>query len=144
MIEIDIWPASPAVEGLEETLRTALDAFGIDEGELSVRLTDDTEIAELNQQYRQKEKPTDVLSFPQIEGLVTAGELENLPGGHLGDIVISLDTAQRQAREYGHDLSKEVRILAAHGLLHLLGYDHDGPDPQAWSEAQIKIEGRIF
>lgn len=96
--------------------------------ELSLRLTDDTEIQTLNAQYRHIDKPTDVLAFaalevdsPQIE------ELRSLPL-YLGDIVISVETAQRQADQQGHDLSYELAWLAAHGLLHLLGWDHPDDD----------------
>jgi len=96
--------------------------------ELSLRLTDDTEIQTLNAQYRQIDKPTDVLAFaalevdsPQIE------EMRSLPL-YLGDIVISVETAQQQAAQQGHDLSYELAWLAAHGLLHLLGWDHPDDD----------------
>ena len=81
--------------------------------ELSVALTDDRGIQGLNSTWRQKDAPTDVLSFPQ--------ETEGL----LGDLVISLETADRQARAHGHSLDDELRILLVHGFLHLCGYDHE-------------------
>lgn len=91
--------------------------------EVSVLLTDDEGIAELNRQYRGVDGPTDVLSFSQMEG-----EAAEDPGGEtpmvLGDIVISVETALGQARERGVALSEEIDVLLAHGLLHLLGYDH--------------------
>ncbi|HEY9846140.1 MAG TPA: rRNA maturation RNase YbeY [Candidatus Caenarcaniphilales bacterium] len=92
--------------------------------ELSLRLTDDTEIQQLNAQYRQQTQPTDVLAFaalevdyPQFEGL------SDLPV-YLGDIVISIETAHQQAAERHHSLETELAWLACHGLLHLLGWDH--------------------
>ncbi len=93
--------------------------------ELSLRLTDDTEIQTLNAQYRQIDKPTDVLAFAALE--VDSPQIEELPL-YLGDIVISVETAQRQADQQGHDLSYELAWLAAHGLLHLLGWDHPDDD----------------
>lgn len=93
--------------------------------EVGLRLTDDTEIQQLNTDYRQQAKPTDVLSFASLE--------TNLPGAeilhrqqpiYLGDIIISVETAARQAPTNGHSLPREMAWLAAHGLLHLLGWDH--------------------
>lgn len=94
--------------------------------EVSVLLTDDKGIAALNKQYRGVDGPTDVLSFAQMEG-----DIEDPGGGGpmvLGDIVISVETALRQARERGAGLGDEIDVLLAHGLLHLLGYDHADPE----------------
>ncbi|MFB2834355.1 rRNA maturation RNase YbeY [Floridanema evergladense] len=98
--------------------------------ELSLRLTDDAEIHSLNAQYRQQDKPTDVLAFAALEVDIPQPDemLESLPL-YLGDIVISVDTAQRQAQQQGHSLQIELAWLAAHGLLHLLGWDH--PDDES-------------
>lgn len=97
--------------------------------ELSLRLTDDDEIQALNTRYRHQDKPTDVLAFaalevdfPQIE------EIQQRSPLYLGDIVISVDTARRQASQQGHTLAIELPWLAAHGLLHLLGWDHPDED----------------
>ena len=96
--------------------------------ELSLRLTDDTEIQTLNAQYRQMDQPTDVLAFAALEvDSPQSEEMRSLPL-YLGDIVISVETAQRQAAQQGHDLSYELAWLAAHGLLHLLGWDHPDDD----------------
>ena len=97
--------------------------------ELSLRLTDDAEIQLLNAQYRQKNQPTDVLAFAALEVDYPQPEelLESLPL-YLGDIAISVDTAQRQAQQQGHSLPTEIAWLAAHGLLHLLGWDHPDED----------------
>jgi probable rRNA maturation factor len=97
-------------------------AVGQEASELSVLLTDDRTIHALNREHRGKDKPTDVLAFPLDEDDVPAG-MPRL----LGDVVISLDTAERQARGRGRALFLEVRLLLAHGLLHLLGFDHDTP-----------------
>ncbi|MDX2239566.1 MAG: rRNA maturation RNase YbeY [Leptolyngbyaceae cyanobacterium bins.302] len=100
--------------------------------ELSLRLTDDREIQTLNTQYRQQDKPTDVLAFAALEvDSPQAEELQDLPL-YLGDIIISIETAQRQAIAQGHDLNTELTWLASHGLLHLLGWDH--PDEASLEE----------
>ncbi|OLP19581.1 rRNA maturation RNase YbeY [Leptolyngbya sp. 'hensonii'] len=93
--------------------------------ELTLRLTDDTEIQALNAQYRQVDRPTDVLAFAVLEGETAQilSQIDSLPV-YLGDIVISIETASHQAASKGHSLSQEVTWLAAHGLLHLLGWDH--------------------
>ncbi|MCL1465012.1 rRNA maturation RNase YbeY [Argonema galeatum] len=97
--------------------------------ELGLRLTDDSEIQTLNAQYRHQDRPTDVLAFAALEVDSPQSEemLESEPL-YLGDIVISVDTAQRQAQEQGHPLQSELAWLAAHGLLHLLGWDHPDED----------------
>ncbi|NPB06641.1 MAG: rRNA maturation RNase YbeY [Aquificae bacterium] len=102
---------------LEELLLKALEVLGLKGVELSVYVTDDEEIRRLNRTYRKKDRPTDVLSFP----------LNERADGYLllGDIVISQDTAERQAEELGHSLKEEIKRLAVHGLVHLLGYDHE-------------------
>ena len=83
--------------------------------DIELILTTDEEIKELNKIHRNKDKATDVLSFP----------LEDMPQMPLGSIVISLDTAKRVANELGHSIEEEIKLLFIHGLLHLLGYDHE-------------------
>lgn len=101
----------------------------IDAYELSLRLTDDREIQQLNHQYRQQDKPTDVLAFAALESLYPdPDELQATLPLYLGDIVISIDTAQRQAEGQQHPLHIELAWLASHGLLHLLGWDHPDED----------------
>jgi probable rRNA maturation factor len=101
--------------------------------ELSLRLTDDAEIQELNSQYRQQDKPTDVLAFAALEAdMPHSEELRSLLPLYLGDIVISIDTASSQAQKQAHSLLTELAWLAAHGLLHLLGWDH--PDEKSLLE----------
>jgi len=93
--------------------------------ELGVALVDDDYIRDLNRRFRGQDRPTDVLAFPMREE-VPAGDDEDAAGMFLlGDVVISLPTALRQAAEYGHSLEREVARLTAHGTLHLLDYDHD-------------------
>jgi probable rRNA maturation factor len=88
--------------------------------EVSVVYTRDEEMQELNEKYRRMAHPTDVLAFALTEG---DGPLPR--GGMLGDVVISLDMAGRQAQKLGHSLRHEIAILLIHGVLHLLGYDHE-------------------
>jgi probable rRNA maturation factor len=83
--------------------------------DIELILTDNNEIQVLNKEYRQINKPTDVLSFP----------LENIPGMPLGSIVISIDKAKEGALNFGHSIDEEITLLFIHGLLHLLGYDHE-------------------
>jgi probable rRNA maturation factor len=93
--------------------------------EVSLRLTTDAEIAELNQSFRQIDQPTDVLAFAALEqDFPLTPDLLNTEPLYLGDIVISLDTAKGQAAQAGHSLVWELAWLAAHGFLHLLGWDH--------------------
>lgn len=92
--------------------------------EVSVSFVDDDEIRMLNREYRNKDASTDVLSFPLGEGGVYDMNPEN-GAMSLGDIVISMETAQRQADAYGHNLRREIGFLTVHSMLHLLGYDHE-------------------
>ncbi len=94
--------------------------------EISVSFVDNQKIHELNREYREKDRPTDVLSFPmwEKEELSDGSALD----GHavtLGDIIISAEKAQAQAEEYGHSIEREITFLSVHSTLHLLGYDHE-------------------
>jgi probable rRNA maturation factor len=107
----------------------ALEGSPIGAYELSLRLTGDAAIAALNYQFRQLDQPTDVLSFAALEtDFPPLDELLDTEPLYLGDIVISLDTAARQAAEANHSLRWETAWLAAHGFLHLLGWDHPDDD----------------
>ena len=105
-----------------------LDCLDLSNAELSVALTDDEEIHELNRVFRQRDKPTDVLAFAMREGehgpAAPMGDDAASAPEMLGDVVVSVDTARRQAASRGRALESEVRELLAHGLLHLIGYDH--------------------
>jgi probable rRNA maturation factor len=104
--------------------------------EVSVTITDDEGIKGLNREYREKDMPTDVLSFPMLE-FDEKGKISALSGDYdgdsvlLGDIVISLERAKTQAAEYGHNIEREIGFLTAHSMLHLLGYDHETPEEEA-------------
>jgi probable rRNA maturation factor len=89
---------------------------------VTIALVSDARVRALNRRYRGKDYATDVLSFPATE---SAMEREASAERYLGDIVIATGVARRQARDLGHSLAAELRILALHGLLHLLGYDHE-------------------
>lgn len=91
-------------------------------GAVSVLLTGDAQIRELNRRFRKKDKATDVLSFPAVPELLSNG---NAKGQLAGDLAISVETAIRQATEMGHSLEAELKILLLHGLLHLAGLDHE-------------------
>lgn len=95
------------------------------EAEISINFVDNNEMKELNRNYRQKDEPTDVISFAMQESVEGEPEIlgEDIPLT-LGDIVISIDKAKEQAEEYNHTLERELGFLAVHGFLHLLGYDH--------------------
>jgi probable rRNA maturation factor len=99
-----------------------------DNTEVSVLLTDDEQIAQLNKQYRDVDGPTDVLSFSQIEG--DDDFSQEVDDGVLGDVVISIERAQCQSQAQGNTLDEEIDMLLVHGILHLLGYDHAEPDEE--------------
>lgn len=97
--------------------------MGCEGAELSIALVDDSEIAALNAEWRRIDEPTDVLAFPMDE------PDESLPYSPLlGDVVISVERALAQAKEAGHSLEREIDVLLIHGVLHLVGYDHEGSE----------------
>lgn len=126
-------------------------------GEVAVALVTDAHIHKLNSQYRRKNAPTDVLSFP-ADGSQVPDPGSRIPNGSrnpdhgsrqtkfLGDIVIATGVARRQGREAGHSYQAELRVLALHGLLHLLGYDHDSANDSgrmARRERQLRRRGGL-
>jgi rRNA maturation RNase YbeY len=121
-----IWLRSRALQrrsvrhtDLQWRAQAMLDALGRPQAELSILLCDDATIQDLNREYRNKNRATDVLAFPMQEGPSPQPNPELL-----GDVVISLPTATRQAEARDRPIIEEVTFLLAHGLLHLLGYDH--------------------
>jgi probable rRNA maturation factor len=104
---------------------------------VSVVLTDDRAIQALNLQWREKDKPTDVLSWPLYE----PEEIERITTGEIGDVVISIETALRQATARGWELSDELALLLVHGTLHLLGHEDD---TEAGSNAMRAIESSLL
>ena len=116
-------------EYLEKRLQDGLNAVAKlhdldDMTEVDITIVDDEEIHQLNRDYRNADRPTDVLSFALDEDDEDEPELLEGQLHLLGDIIISAETATRQAEEFGHGLEREIVYLAVHGLLHLLGYDH--------------------
>ncbi len=111
---------------VEELLQFAADEEEISEGaELSVTFVTNERIQQVNKEYRDKDQPTDVISFALEE--MGEGEIEIIGADQprmLGDIIISIPRAREQAEDYGHSFMRELGFLSVHGLLHLLGYDH--------------------
>ena len=112
--------------------------YGVENGEVSVTLTDNAYIHTLNCQYRGIDRPTDVLSFalneseePEIDG--------GLDVNVLGDLIISVERAEEQAADYGHSVRREMAFLTVHGMLHLLGYDHMEEEERAEMEAEQRF-----
>lgn len=112
-------------------MRALLTAVGEADAGISVSLVGDAAIREINREHRGKDKPTDVLSFPLEPGPFSHERL-------LGDIVISIDTARRQAADYDAPIQREVYRLLIHGLLHVLGHDHE----EAGERKRMEVEER--
>lgn len=129
MVEVEMALASEDVAVLLETAVRATLTHEEQQPplELSVLLTDDAQIQQMNRDFRGVDKPTDVLSFPAGEALPGMEDADP----YLGDIAISVPYAARQAAQAGHDLAGELQLLVIHGVLHLLGYDHDDPEEKA-------------
>lgn len=130
-----------------------LEHLGLKHVELSIGLVTDEAIHELNRSFRKKDKPTDVLAFPMLDALprtpgrkarrgeARAPEISEVTG-LLGDVIISIETARRQAEENKRPLGDELTMLLAHGLLHLLGYDHQtDAEEREMNEATRALEG---
>jgi probable rRNA maturation factor len=122
-----------------------LDVLGLAGTELSVALVDDATIRALNRQYRKKDKPTDVLAFPQHDDAFAA-LFGTAPADHaegasllLGDVIISVETASRQAKAHDKSLLDEVTMLLAHGVLHLVGFDHRTDDQEREMDAYVQV-----
>jgi len=120
------------IELVEKLLQHAAKLEEIEpESEVSVTFVDNDAIHEINKQYRDKDQPTDVISFAMEE--MGDGEVQIVGEGIpriLGDIIISTDRTKEQAEEYGHSFERELGFLAVHGFLHLLGYDHMNEDDE--------------
>ena len=120
--------ARPYASRLRSDAARLLAATGLKRSELSVIIVDDATIQGLNREFRGKDAPTDVLSFSQVEEVgASPPDPLNLvsPGMILGDVVISIDTALKQASRYGVTPASRLRTLLIHGVLHLVGYDHE-------------------
>jgi rRNA maturation RNase YbeY len=127
-IQISARKRIPGLENrrIRQKLKKVLDDLGCHEGELSILFTNDLHMAELNSRYLGRSGPTNVLAFP-----MSTEPCPGTPHGILGDVVISTDTALREAEETGETPEETAYRLLIHGLLHLLGYDHEGSSDEA-------------
>ena len=128
IVEAGAWESAlPNVQELTEA------ALSFAEGELSLVLADDAFIQDLNHQFRGKEAPTNVLAFPSDD-----------EDGYLGDVIIALETIQREAQEQGNSLSDHFSHLAIHGGLHLMGYDHeDDKEAEEMESKEIELLAKL-
>jgi probable rRNA maturation factor len=140
----DVRDSGVDARALKRALRKLLANVDQSDAAISLTLVDDAAIRALNREHRGKDKPTDVLSFPlepPPQHASHVGDPKSLKGVGpperlLGDIVISIDTARRQAAGYDAPLQRELERLVIHGLLHVLGHDHMEPDERAVMEAE--------
>ncbi|HEY5378588.1 MAG TPA: rRNA maturation RNase YbeY [Pseudolabrys sp.] len=133
VVESELWHAQPKAEAVVRAAIAASTAHSTRDGEVSILLSDDSAVRELNRQWRGLDHPTNVLSFPAPQS--PAAE------GLLGDIVIAYETLQRESEDEGRDFLHHLAHLAVHGFLHLIGYDHRN---DAEAEAMEAIESRIM
>ncbi len=128
-------------DDLRKAIEDTLALEGVEAGEITLVITDEETVRDLNRTYRGVDASTDVLSFPLLEEEMTIHGAEM----YLGDIVIAFPVAEWQAAEYGHSVQEELRLLAVHGTLHLLGYDHATPEEEAvmWQK-QEAVLGRAY
>ena len=129
-------PSRPTAESLRQAITGCLGSLGVEDAEVHVVITGDGQIHELNQRFRGVDRATDVLSFPDGDKLPSGRRL-------LGEIVISLDTARRQAQGLGHSENRELLELVLHGVLHLLGYDHER-DQGKMDELELRMREELF
>ena len=130
---------------LELFLRRVKNELGLDEVDLTVCLVSDTEIARMNEMFRRKKGPTDVLSFPTAmrrRPVRRRRRLQTATAEYLGDIAICPATARRYAKKNGRKLSSELQVLILHGVLHLLGYDHE-TDRGEMDRVERKLRKRL-
>lgn len=113
-------------KNLKEKAQAILDALGSPDGELSILLLDDPQIAALNKNYLQREGPTNVIAFPMREGAFA-----EINPDLLGDVAISLETAEREGLAAGMSMKDRLGELMIHGILHLFGYDHETSEAEA-------------
>lgn len=114
------------MEKIEQTARAILDALDCPDGEISILIVDDPQMEKLNRKYLNRNGPTNVIAFPMREG-----EFSHLTPQLLGDVVISTDTAAKEAQIAGIKLEQRFNELLVHGILHLFGYDHEISDRDA-------------
>ena len=135
------------LEELEKIVKRAVEIIGplydVENSEVSITLTNDEYIHQMNKEYRGLDRPTDVLSFAFVDS--EEPEIEDGPETEvLGDIIISLERAWAQSQEYGHSMERELSFLTIHGMLHLLGYDHmEEEERMEMEEEQRYIMGKL-
>ena len=138
-----VMPEKELLAKMQEGAALCAEEEGIDQerAEVSLSFVSDEEIQDLNKRYREVDKVTDVLSFPQYEDLNELPEEGVIP---LGDVVICMEQAERQAEEFGHSLERELVYLFIHSICHLLGYDHmEEADRQEMREMEEQIMDQL-
>lgn len=139
---IELEPLEKAMQLTLHFFNKSAGAAAADPNSVTLVITDNDTVQELNAQYRGIDAPTDVLSFENTPD-PDFPELDEMEAGHLGDIIIAYPVAEAQALAAGHSAQQEVILLAVHGLLHLLGFDHNTPENKAdmWhKQRQIMVE----
>lgn len=129
-------PSQPVADAVRDVVRGVVAKLGDEAAEVHVLFTGDDRMRELNRRWRSRDAATDVLSFPDGDELPGGGRL-------LGEIVISVDAARRQAVAQGHDERRELMELALHGTLHLLGYDHTS-DEGDMDRLELKLRRELL
>ena len=145
MIENQQRSISIKVKPLEEFLKKAIKQIGLGPECLAVRFIGDTEMARLNETYRKKKGPTDVLSFPagaQSKPGTLTRQVRWAKGRFLGDIAIAPAVARKNAKSLGRSLPEELKVLILHGVLHLLGYDHES-DQGEMERIEMRLRRRL-
>lgn len=129
------------IDAIKETIKYALKFEKVKHATFNIIIINNDEIHEINKKYRGIDRPTDVISFALEDN---SDEGFNLKERVLGDIYISIDKAKEQAKEYGHSLNREIRFLAVHGLLHLLGYDHmnEKDEKEMFERQELILNGK--
>lgn len=115
-----------SLEKIRKKSQAILNALDSPDGELSILIVDDSQIKILNREYLKREGPTNVIAFPMREG-----EFSNITPHLLGDVVISVETAQKEAEKTGISMAERFTQLLVHGILHLFGYDHEKSEEEA-------------
>lgn len=137
-IEISGLDQIPTLEQkkIANTIEDVLTAANLDDYMININLVDAETMKKLNQRFKNKNKVTDVLSFPIPDMEKMFGHTKHI----LGDVIICVDQAQKQADKFGHSLPEEIAVLVAHGFFHLLGYDHEISE----DEANIQMQGEMY
>jgi probable rRNA maturation factor len=126
-------------KGLRRDVRKILALLGIGERELSLLFVDDEGIRKINRDYLRRDRPTNVIAFSLAEG-----DFGHVNPGVLGDVVVSVETAAREARAAGIAIEDAILYLVLHGILHLAGYDHEGPKGTARARILFAVQEAVF